>query len=261
MMFAISLALVLRLPNITLQRQVMGKMPPIGISRVYRIALPALTLPLVFGFMESGLNGDLPLFAERIHMPLGVVSASLAAFVIGSLVFQLPLGHLSDRWGRRAVLTGCSIVGVVLFTVLPIASGSSIMFVCLSCIVGAFLGTLFSLSLGYLGDLVGAADLPIANQLAVTNLGLGLMFGPTIGGLIMTWLGPPRERASILSMLGPVITILLGTLFLGERLEMTQWVGCLIVILAIAALELQKIQKNVEVFYIRHARQIKHIRR
>lgn len=52
------------------------------------------------------------------------------------------------------------------------------------------------------------------------------------------------ERASILSMLGPVITILLGTLFLGERLEVIQWVGCTIVFLAIAALELQKTRKS-----------------
>jgi drug/metabolite transporter (DMT)-like permease len=52
------------------------------------------------------------------------------------------------------------------------------------------------------------------------------------------------ERASILSMLGPVITILLGTLFLGERLEMTQWAGCLLVFLSIFVLELQKRHKK-----------------
>ncbi|UOF90014.1 DMT family transporter [Fodinisporobacter ferrooxydans] len=48
------------------------------------------------------------------------------------------------------------------------------------------------------------------------------------------------ERASILSMLGPVITILLGTLFLGERLELVQWAGCFLVFLTVAVLELQK---------------------
>ncbi|MCL6445553.1 MAG: MFS transporter [Alicyclobacillus sp.] len=188
--FALSLLLVMRLPKVTLQHQPVVRRQPIGIGQVYRIALPALTLPLVFGFMESALNGDLPLFAAHIHMSFRVVSASLAAFVVGSLVLQLPLGHLSDRWGRRAVLTGCSAVGVVLFGVLPLASGSNLVFVTLFCVVGAFLGTLFSLSLGFLGDLVGPANLPFANQLAVANLGFGLMFGPTIGGLAMTWLSP-----------------------------------------------------------------------
>ncbi|OPG15412.1 hypothetical protein B2M26_12045 [Ferroacidibacillus organovorans] len=49
---------------------------------------------------------------------------------------------------------------------------------------------MFSLSLGFLGDLVGSNNLPIANQIAVTNLGLGLMVGPMVCGLMMTWLGP-----------------------------------------------------------------------
>ncbi|WP_067935882.1 MFS transporter [Alicyclobacillus kakegawensis] len=188
--FALSLGMVIRLPKVALQHQPAARSLPIGIARVYRIALPALALPLVFGFMESALNGDLPLFAARIHVSFSVVSASLAAFVLGSLVLQLPLGHVSDRCGRRTVLTGCSAVGTVLFGVLPLTSGSNLVFVTLFFVVGAFLGTLFSLSLGYLGDLVQPANLPFANQLAVANLGFGLMVGPTIGGLAMKWLGP-----------------------------------------------------------------------
>ena len=52
------------------------------------------------------------------------------------------------------------------------------------------------------------------------------------------------ERASIISMLGPVITILLGTLFLGERLELVQWFGCILVFLIIIVLELQKFKSQ-----------------
>jgi drug/metabolite transporter (DMT)-like permease len=48
------------------------------------------------------------------------------------------------------------------------------------------------------------------------------------------------ERAAIISMLGPVITILFGTWFLGERLESVQWYGCILVFFTIVTLELQK---------------------
>ncbi|WP_156481909.1 MFS transporter [Ferroacidibacillus organovorans] len=68
--------------------------------------------------MEPALNGDLPLYAEQVHLPLGVVSLSLASFVFGSLIFQLPLGYLGDRLGRRMVLIGCSTAGGVLFSLL-----------------------------------------------------------------------------------------------------------------------------------------------
>lgn len=188
--FAISLALVVRLPCVLGNSKSARSVRPIRVARIYRAALPALALPLVFGFMESALNGDLPLYAEQVHLSLGVVSLSLALFVFGSLIFQLPLGYLGDRLGRRIVLIGCSTAGVVLFSLLPLVSESNVTFVALCFLVGAFVDTLFSLSLGFLGDLVGPDNLPIANQFAVTNLGLGLMVGPMVCGLMMTWLGP-----------------------------------------------------------------------
>lgn len=55
------------------------------------------------------------------------------------------------------------------------------------------------------------------------------------------------ERASIISMLGPVITILLGTLFLGERLELIQWFGCILVFLTVTFLELHKVSRKQEI--------------
>lgn len=188
--FAGSLSLVASSPKVGQHHRLEAPSGSTRIPWLYRIALPALALPLVFGFMEAALNGNLPLFAVQKHMPLDVVSASLAAFVIGSLVFQLPLGHLSDMIGRRWVLLGCSAAGVILFSVLPLVSRSSVAFVAACFVVGGFLDTLFSLSLGYLGDLVTPTQLPPANQLAVTHLGLGLMVGPIVGGLAMTWLGP-----------------------------------------------------------------------
>ena len=188
--FAISLVLVMRLSPAVEQKSTAPSVGFIRTGPIYKAALPALAFPLVFGFMESALNGDLPLFAQRVHMSLGVVSASLAAFVIGSLLFQFPLGYLSDHLSRKVVLLGCSVVGVVLFALLPSAAGRTALFVTLCFVVGAFVDTLFSFSLGYLADLVEPASLPVANQWAVTNLGVGLMVGSTVGGLTMTWFGP-----------------------------------------------------------------------
>lgn len=49
------------------------------------------------------------------------------------------------------------------------------------------------------------------------------------------------ERAAIVSMLGPVLTILMGTWGLGERLEPVQWAGCAVVLAAVTAAEIRKI--------------------
>lgn len=50
------------------------------------------------------------------------------------------------------------------------------------------------------------------------------------------------ERGAIISMAGPVLTIVFGTFFLGEQLSLIQWTGCLIVLVTISFVEWQKIK-------------------
>ncbi|WP_434127581.1 MFS transporter, partial [Enterococcus faecium] len=54
--------------------------------------------------MESSLNSSFPVYALRNGINVDAVSMIIPAFSIGSIVFQLPLGMLSDRLGRRKVL-------------------------------------------------------------------------------------------------------------------------------------------------------------
>jgi drug/metabolite transporter (DMT)-like permease len=50
------------------------------------------------------------------------------------------------------------------------------------------------------------------------------------------------ERGAMMSMAGPVFTILFGTLFLGETLRTIQWAGCFLVLIVISFVEWQKIK-------------------
>ena len=48
------------------------------------------------------------------------------------------------------------------------------------------------------------------------------------------------ERGAVISMIGPVLTIFGGVLFLNERLTPVQWLGCLLVHLTVSLLEYRK---------------------
>ncbi|MCO4852130.1 DMT family transporter [Bacillus vallismortis] len=50
------------------------------------------------------------------------------------------------------------------------------------------------------------------------------------------------QRAAIISMAGPVLTIFYGALFLGERLQLIQAIGCASVILIITGMEYRKLK-------------------
>lgn len=50
------------------------------------------------------------------------------------------------------------------------------------------------------------------------------------------------ERGAMISMAGPVLTIVFGTVFLGEHLSSIQWTGCLIALVTISFIEWQKVK-------------------
>ncbi|MGG3626351.1 DMT family transporter [Bacillus gobiensis] len=50
------------------------------------------------------------------------------------------------------------------------------------------------------------------------------------------------ERGAMISMSGPVLTIVFGAFFLGEHLSMIQWAGCLLVLITISIVEWKKVK-------------------
>ena len=70
----------------------------------FAVAWVAFIPPFSYGFLESSLNAIYPVFALRNAIQVSDLSYILAAFSIGGVVSQLPLGVLSDRLGRRKVL-------------------------------------------------------------------------------------------------------------------------------------------------------------
>ncbi|MCY7776069.1 DMT family transporter [Bacillus inaquosorum] len=53
-------------------------------------------------------------------------------------------------------------------------------------------------------------------------------------------------RGSLISMMGPIITIIFGALFLGERLTIIQWIGCFIVLGMLTFVEAKKIRLKMK---------------
>ena len=52
----------------------------------------------------------LPLYIQTTTTSLGTVGTILSAYSLPQLLFRIPIGILSDRWGRRKPLVGAGIV-------------------------------------------------------------------------------------------------------------------------------------------------------
>ncbi len=156
-------------------------------GHAWKYAWVALLFPFTYGFLEASLNGIFPVYALKIGIDVKDVSVILPAFAIGSIVFQLPLGIISDRLGQRKVLVISMIFGVVFFTLAGIIQHSMIgLFFCFF-IAGMFVGSVYSLGVSYMTDLVSKDLLPAGNILCSLLYSIGSIGGPFIEGLAMQY--------------------------------------------------------------------------
>lgn len=156
-------------------------------KKACKYAWIAFLPPLGYGFLESSLNGSFPIYALRTGMDLANVSVLLASFAIGGIVFQIPLGVLSDKWGRRNVLLVILSLGCLSFITASFLENQFMGLALCIFIAGMLVGSTFSLGISYMTDLMPKNLLPTGNLLCGIAFSLGSLGGPFFGGLFIQY--------------------------------------------------------------------------
>ncbi|MDX8045911.1 MFS transporter [Gracilibacillus sp. S3-1-1] len=181
-----------------------------------KYAWVAFLPPFTYGFLETSLNGNFPVYALRIGIPVENVSAFLFAFAIGAIIFQLPLGMLSDRFGRKQILSIVLLLGFICFSVAGIVEHSFYgLFICLL-LVGMFVGSMFSLGITYMTDLTPQELLPTGNLLCGVFFSFGSLIGPSFGGLFIEFMSSISFFYFISAIFLIIFIILVGN---GKKVE------------------------------------------
>lgn len=158
------------------------------LGKAWQYAWAALLLPFTYGFLEAVLNGNFPVYALNIGIDVNSVSMILPAFAIGSIVFQLPLGLISDRFDRRKVLLAVMLAGFVCFTIAGIIQESVIGLSICFFAAGMFVGSTYSLGVSFMVDLMSKNLLAVGNMLCGLFLSIGSISGPFIEGLTLQYI-------------------------------------------------------------------------
>nr|WP_263323177.1 MFS transporter [Neobacillus sp. Marseille-Q6967] len=160
--------------------------------------------PFCYGFLESSLNGSFPVYALRSDINVASVSIVLTAFAVGSIITQLPLGVLSDQYGRRNILIIVLLLGFLSFTSASIFEDSFIGLFTSFLISGMVVGSTFSLGISYMTDLVPKNLLATGNLLCGIFFSIGSLSGPIIGGLYIQYF----ENISFFYIISTMLLIL-----------------------------------------------------
>ncbi|WP_374721152.1 MFS transporter [Peribacillus tepidiphilus] len=156
-------------------------------KKVCQYAWVAFLPPFGYGFLEASLNGNFPVYALRSGINVESVSILLPAFAFGSIIFQLPLGHMSDKFGRKNILLFVMLSGFVCFTGAGLLQDSVLgLFICFL-LAGMMVGSTFSLGISYMADLLPKNLLPAGNLMCGIFFSFGSISGPFVGGIVIQY--------------------------------------------------------------------------
>jgi len=173
--------------------------------------LPALC----YGFLEATLHGVFPVYGLRIGHDVNILSFIIPCFAIGSMITQLPLGMLSDRIGRRKTLIYVIIAGAICFTLAALFETSVVALFILFLVAGMFVGSVFSLGVAYMADLLPTSLLPAGNVMIGIWFSIGSIAGPFLGGLFIEVL----PEVSFFYLIVVILIVVLAAMFFKKDQE------------------------------------------
>jgi MFS family permease len=158
----------------------------------YTFVVPTAIMGVfVFGAVEVGGLGLFPIYATRLGFSPFEAGNLLTAMAIGNVIFQIPLGIISDRMrDRRMLLVAMGMIGLIGAIILPFVSASWWMMAVLLLLWGGVVAGLYTVGLSHIGQRFSGSDLAAANAAFIFFYAIGTIAGPISIGAGMDIDGP-----------------------------------------------------------------------
>ncbi|MEN3976940.1 MFS transporter [Emcibacter sp. SYSU 3D8] len=163
-----------------------GHKSPLPYMRAAPIAILA---GLMYGAIETGIFGLLPVFGVRSGFSEGMAAAQLTVIAAGNILLQYPVGWLADKAPARRVLMLCAVTGVLGGLLLPAVKDSLLMWPLLFFWGGTITG-MYTVALTMLGRKYTGLALASANAALILAYNAGAMGGPPLLGQAMDLVDP-----------------------------------------------------------------------
>ncbi|MGI2031189.1 MFS transporter [Rhizobium panacihumi] len=171
---------------------------PQPLKRV-RLDLPSLYShsPIAFiGILligiANGAYGTLgAVFGARAGLDQTSIAAMVSITIFAGAIMQFPAGRLSDRMDRRYVLAGLSAAAALAALILLVIQPTNVTaIIILVAIYGAMANALYPIAVAHANDFAAPEDFVKVSGGLLLLFGIGTIIGPTLGGPVMTALGP-----------------------------------------------------------------------
>lgn len=164
---------------------------PLGLRHLFQASPLGLAGALAAGIVNGGFWSMGPVFGQRIGLEESGIALLMSVTILGGVLLQWPIGHLSDRIDRRSVLILTSLATAIAATGISVivTLGFSGL-VASSFLYGGLMFALYSISVAHTTDHLEARQVLGATSGLLLVYGVGAFCGPILGGIAMEAFGP-----------------------------------------------------------------------
>ncbi len=158
----------------------------LALGKLFAISHVGAVGSLVAGVITGAFWGLSAVYAVRAGLSDGGVATFVAAAIFGGALLQWPIGHLSDRFDRRQVLTWVSLCGAGATALIFVFGSLSLAILAvIALLFGGFAFSLYALSVAQTHDRMDSADTLGATRGLLLLNGIGATLGPLLVGILM----------------------------------------------------------------------------
>ena len=163
----------------------------LGLRELYDVAPLGIIGGIVSGAAMSAFTAMGPIYATRVGLEITQLSLFMGIGVLSAMLFQMPVGFLSDRFPRSRVVFGLALAGLAAALLATVAAKTSTiaLFLTTGLFVG-FIASLYPVCLALTHDQMPHNKIVPANATLLLCFGIGTIVGPIGSSALMTTIGP-----------------------------------------------------------------------
>jgi MFS family permease len=160
------------------------------LSELFRVSPLGMVGMLLLGGVFAGQFGMSAVYATEAGLSVPQISLFVAAFFLGAMILQYPIGWMSDRMDRRVLILGVAALGAAVAAVGIFLDDVFWVLVGVAFFNGGLGQPLYSLLIAYTNDYLAPEDMAGASAGLLFVNGIGAIAGPVAIGWALSAFGP-----------------------------------------------------------------------
>ena len=156
----------------------------ISLGKLFHLSPMGLTGSFLNGISQTVLYVALALYGAAIGLSTGSIGLLIGSMTLGGMLFQFPLGKLSDRIDRRLIIVGAPGLAIPVcffLAMLENPAANTPLLYTLIALLGGLTLPISSICMAHMNDHLNPAQMVAASGSLVLILAVGMVFGPTLG--------------------------------------------------------------------------------